>query len=265
MEAYRILTWDSNFFGFRVARICSPDLTVAELDVILRQLARAEVKLAYWSTYHDTLHDQITARGGRLVDLKTTFSLNLDHAADKECIRAGQDEIVESYDSSMRKADLRDLAIQSGEYSRFAVDPKIPRGKFEEMYEIWMEKSLIKDLADEVLVIREQEGRVVGMTTLRGKAETGDIGLLAVDGRFRGRGYGEMLVRNAQRWCIKNKCKVSRIITQGKNLPACKLYAKCGYSLESQSQYYHFWIDDYHKTPREEKTARWKPVIHGDG
>ena len=139
---------------------------------------------------------------------------------------------------------LRALAIQSGIYSRFAVDTNFPDGRFEEMYKLWMDQSLAKVMADEVLVIRANDGRVAAMATLSVKAEAGEVGLLAVDHEFRGRGYGASLLRRAEEWFVDRKCRAVRIITQGANVPACRLYEKCGYALEHQSHYFHFWLDD---------------------
>lgn len=138
-------------------------------------------------------------------------------------------------------ADLEALAIQSGPYSRFSVDPKLPEEKFIELYKIWINRSLKKEIADEVLVIREGEN-VVGMVTLGEKDGKGDIGLIAVERDRRGRKYGEALVRAAQCWFIRRGYEFGQAVTQGGNIPACSLYKKCGYSVEKVEYFYHFWL-----------------------
>lgn len=242
---YRILEWDSEFFGFTVAQISttSEEANAGQLECVLAELRRNTVRLAYWSTRADVPGGYCAAGlGGRLVDEKTTFLVALASVGSPIANALSNDVFVEPYDSSMSKAELRELAIQSGEFSRFAIDPKIPKAKFEEMYAIWIEKSLAKEIADEVLVVRNNDGRVVGMTTLGHKNDRGDIGLLGVDAKFRGRHFGEMLVRHAQQWFIARGYKYAQVVTQGANAPACRLYAKCGFAVEMIEHFYHFWL-----------------------
>ena len=244
MKMYQILEWDSGFFGFTVAHINLPAKGIHSLDSVVSELRRSNVTLAYWSVANsETQPDPklVTHLGGRLVDTKTTFLIDFERVARpvKTGVCGGG---VERYHPSMSKADLRELAIQSGEYSRFAVDPSIPREKFEEMYTIWIDRSAAKEIADEVLVIRNEQQRIVGMVTLGRKGERGDIGLIAVDSEFRGRQFGKRLVRHAQEWFIENGYRYGQVVTQGANTPACRLYAKCGYHVEMAELYYHFWL-----------------------
>jgi dTDP-4-amino-4,6-dideoxy-D-galactose acyltransferase len=246
MEAYRILEWDSGFFGFAVARIALPGASCKDLERVVSELRRRSVRLAYWSVdSSETRFDPgfPLRLGGRLVDEKTTFLADLEGVArPAKAGGCGAGVVVEAYSPSMPKADVHGLAIQSGQYSRFAVDPHIPRAKFEELYTIWADKALAKEMADEVLVIRNGQERVVGMATLGRKGERGDIGLIAVDVHFRGRKLGETLVRRAQEWFIARGCRYGQVVTQGANTPACRLYAKCGYCVEKVEHYYHFWL-----------------------
>lgn len=242
MTAYRMLDWDSRFFGFPVAQIASPKLTSDELESVIAQLRRLGVRLAYWPTDDtcvETAHSIAERLGGRLVDQKTTFFIDLARVSPFDITLHAT---VESYDRSMPAEQLVSLAIQSGEFSRFAVDPGIPRQKFTEMYTIWIDRSLDKQIAEEVLVVRDPAKGVVGMVTLGNKNGRGDIGLIAVDADFRGRKYGETLVRAAQQWFIAHGYAHGQVVTQGTNAPACKLYIRCGYSIEKVEPYFHFWL-----------------------
>ena len=235
---YQILDWDSDLFGVKVARIADPSLPTEKLTDLLSVLKQQCVKLVYWSSGRECDDDEAKRLCGHLVDTKTTFamdfrSLNLD---DFNSI-----DIVEAYSQSMPIADIEDLAIQSGEYSRFAVDPNLPREKYLALYKIWINRSLDKEIASEVLVIQEA-GRVVGMVTLGEKNRRGDIGLIAVGTSYRGKKYGYKLVRAAQRWFVKNGYIFGQVVTQGMNIPACNLYKKCGYSIEKIEYIYHFWL-----------------------
>ncbi len=236
---YRLLDWDSEFFGFTVAAIAPPRLDREQLGGIVSRLRTADVRLAYWpSDAARRIDDRTIADlGGRLVDDKLTYVVDLDDLGDLEPAGAR----VRPFRPTLPLADLETLAVQSGENSRFAVDPDIPRAKFEQLYVTWVRRSVSRDLADEVLVTSDG-GTVTGMITVKQRAETGVIGLIAVDRRLRGRKLGEALVRAAQRWFRSRGCRRGRVVTQGRSLAACRLYAKCGYRLERAERFYHFWL-----------------------
>lgn len=235
---YQILDWDSDFFGVKVARITDPGLTAQKLTDLLSELKRKCIKLVYWPSERERDNDEAKGLCGHLVDIKTTFVIDF-RSFDLDSFIST--DIVEPYSLSMPIADIEDLAIQSGEYSRFAIDPHLPREQFVSLYKTWINRSLSKEIASEVLVIRDA-GRVVGMVTLGEKDGRGDIGLIAVDASCRGKKYGEKLVRAAQRWFVKNGYVFGQVVTQGMNSPACNLFKKCGYSTEKAEYFYHFWL-----------------------
>jgi dTDP-4-amino-4,6-dideoxy-D-galactose acyltransferase len=235
---YEMLDWDSDFFGIQVARITEPVLTTAELTSILAELKRQRVELVYWPSSIQFDCDEIRGLGGHLVDNKTTFVIDF-RQFDLDAVVST--DIVVPYSPSMPFTDVEDLAVQSSEYSRFAVDPRFPRERLVALYKTWIERSIRKEIASEVLVIREGN-RIVGMVTIGEKNGRGDIGLIAVDARCRGKNYGEILVWAAQVWFVKNGYQFGQVVTQGRNVPACNLYKKCGYSIERVEYFYHFWL-----------------------
>lgn len=172
--------------------------------------------------------DAVKRFGGNLADKKTPFAVDL-RSLSVEGFASG--DVVEAYAQAMTIKDIEDLAIQSGEHSRFAVDPNTPGEKSVALYSTWSRRSIRKEIAEEVLVIRDR-GRVVGMITLGDKNGRGDIGLIAVDKNYGGRQYGEKLVRAAQRWFVKNGYEFGQVVTQGVSPPACNLYKKCGYHVK---------------------------------
>ena len=197
-----MLDWDSDFFGIKVARITEPVLAAEELTSILAELNRQRVELVYWPSSTQFDCDEIKGLGGHLVDNKTTFVIDFRQFDLDAMVSA---DIVVPYSPSMPFADVEDLAVQSSEYSRFAVDPRFPRERLVALYKTWIDRSIRKEIASEVLVIREGS-RIVGMVTIGEKDGRGDIGLIAVDARCRGKNYGEILV-----WAVK--CGLSRMGT----------------------------------------------------
>ena len=49
-------------------------------------------------------------------------------------------------------SELRDLAIASGEYSRFKVDKKVPNIVYEELFTCWIQNSINRTLAHETFI-----------------------------------------------------------------------------------------------------------------
>jgi dTDP-4-amino-4,6-dideoxy-D-galactose acyltransferase len=187
--------------------------------------------------------------GGLLADRKATFGRSL--ADDQSCHDLNTPEqpdvIVSAYAGPSDSPALRDLALASGVYSRFAVDPHFSRERFEAMYRRWIEGSVDGELADAVLVaqLTDDSGsaeRIAGMITLSESVGVASIGLVAVDATVRGRGIGSSLMRTAHRWMRSRGAREARVVTQLANTPACKLYERAGYSLIKLQHYYHFWL-----------------------
>lgn len=237
----QLLEWDTSFFGFPVARICDSHLTAHQLAETLNQLAEQRISLVYWSS-NSKLDDEVArSLSGILVDRKITYVTDL-----RQFDPATQPGIglVAPFTSEgcsiedLRKLEL--LAIQSAEFSRFAKDPRISKARVDALYTLWMKRSIYKQIASEVLVAHNSN-HIVAVVTLGEKEGRGDIGLLAVDSEVRGRKFGECLVRAAQSWFVSQGYEIGQVVTQLENRPACRLYEKCGYSIEKLQYFYHFW------------------------
>lgn len=241
MDSFEILSWDSDFFKFKVAKITLQSISGDNIETILSALKHRNVRLAYWQSeknWLDVTRRDIKEVGGLLVDLKTTYTKSIESAVGKDFGTTG---IVEPYDSYTVTSNMRDIAIQSGEYSRFAIDPNIPKKKFNALYSIWIDRSVRKEIADDVLVIREHD-EIIGLVTLKKEDKRGNIGLIAVERLHRGRKQGENLLGAAIMWFAKHDCTSATVATQGANVAANNLYQKFGFYIESVRFYYHFWL-----------------------
>ena len=233
---YQLLTWDTKFFEIQTGRIIPTSLQENHLASILTEMRQKGFQLVYWASDHQYAYD-LQPYSGILVDKKTTFEINLQNIN----LDSMPLPKTEPYSSSLPFSQLEKLAIQSGFFSRFARDNSFPHEKFTALYKTWIRKSVSGEMANEVLVIRKNN-HIAGMITLSNKNGVGDIGLISVDEEFRGRKFGQQLVYDAQRWFIQNGCHTAHVVTQGDNLPACRLYEKCGYQKIKIEFYYHFWL-----------------------
>lgn len=230
------LDWDSDFLNFNVCRINGLIENIEDLKAVDSIMDERRFKLAYYSSVKELNFDNIESLEIKLVDKKTTFVKKINNSL--KC-----HPLISSYESDFPSKKLLDLAIQSGIYSRFNVDTKIGKEKFEELYKLWIIKSVKKEIAKDVIVYKHDID-ISGYLTLGEKNNRADIGLVAVDLNYRGMGIGRILLENAEKLAFDYGYKDIQVVTQEDNIPACKLYENLGYSVESMEYFYHIWKTD---------------------
>lgn len=236
---WSILHWDTDFFGFVVARIIPKKLDLEILKSILLNLKERDVSLVYWATESADKDSQMAGEslGGFLADHKITYIIDLKKEIPIEPLAVK----VEEYNKNTPSLELINLAIQSGLYSRYNTDPKFSKRQFEDLYKTWITKSTDRTIADAVLVVKRNK-KIVGMITLGEKNSRGNIGLIAVDAHMRNMGIGRSLTRAAHSWFISRGYEVGEVVTQEVNTDACRLFEKSGYHIEKIENFYHFWL-----------------------
>jgi dTDP-4-amino-4,6-dideoxy-D-galactose acyltransferase len=238
---FSILDWDSARFGFPVGRLSSA-VQPAEIPILADQMRGQGVRLAYYTAPAGVRVDAAILEqcGGRLADERVTYAADLDpsEAATPSEIA---DPLVVEYESNAVTGELISLARQSGEYSRFHSDRRVPPGVFEAIYDAWITRSARHEIADHVAVVIDG-ATTAGLVTVKAAGGESEIGLLAVDASKRGRGYGRALVHHALQWAQRRGCSRARVVTQHANRAACTLYERCGYSVERIENVYHLWL-----------------------
>jgi dTDP-4-amino-4,6-dideoxy-D-galactose acyltransferase len=232
------LSFDSALFGFPVARIQLRAFAPKDLDEALTALREEGIRLAYWTLNElpEAERRKVETKGGVLVDRKFTYE-TLPFTPPP----AESSLLVFDYCSPAPNPALYALALESGSYSRFRRDPRIPPGCYEAMYRAWIDNSVSKKIADRVFVTGE-ESNPTGLLTVGRRNGIGDIGLVAVSAAERGKGAGSALVQRARRWFHEQGFDKGRVVTQGENEAACRLYEKNGFKLLSAEHTFHFWL-----------------------
>jgi len=230
------LDWDTKTFGYPVYKISNFDSS-NQFKEILEQIRQKKGKLVYvFLDFEDFIRNKtISENGGILVDEKITFVKNIGEEA------YVKDTKIISYLGHPLNQNLIQLAFQSGEYSRFKIDKNFKSHEFEKLYKKWMENSLKKIIAKDVLVY--VEGNVeLGVITVGEKYGKADIAILAVDKNFRGKSIGTKLVNSAFSLTKKWGFDKIQVVTQGKNKIACRFYESLGFKIEKTENIYHFWL-----------------------
>ena len=225
------LDWDSAFFQLRIAKavIASED-DVAELCVRTEEL-RNQFDLIYIFSDPGL---EILFEQAVLIDRKAIFTLS-----DPGCFET--DPHIEYWEPSEGAERLVPLALVSGKYSRFKLDSRLPAGSYEKLYTRWIEQSVSKVIATEVFCYMI-DGQPKGLLTLDRRDDRNVIGLVAVDEEYQHRGIGRKLVKHAISYVHKHYGEYLSVATQLDNEPACRLYSQCGFSLESVTKIWHWWL-----------------------
>lgn len=225
------LDWDSVFFQLRIAKaVVVLEEEVDELAKRARQL-RKRFDLIYIFSEPGI---EIPFEQAVLVDKKAIFTLS-----DPGCYET--DSHIKSWEPSEGAERLVPLALVSGKYSRFRLDSRLPAGSYERLYTRWIEQSVRKAIATEVFCYMI-DGHPRGLLTLDRRDDRNVIGLVAVDEECQHQGIGRALVRHAVSYVHPYQGKHLSVATQLDNDPACRLYSKCGFSLESVTKIWHWWL-----------------------
>ena len=238
-EYWEHLKWDSDFFGFSVARITAA-ADVRLLTVLLEDLKAKRYRLVYWNipAANGLMSGAADSLGGRVVGAKVTYFADLPAIRAAFCSRAC---IIMPYERTEPDRDLITLALQSGEFSRFKLDPLFPSKLYDKLYTAWITRYVRKEIGWGVLVAKDGD-LTMGMVALGDKNGRGDVGLLAVAPQASGKGVGKALMAAAgASFEAKGYDKV-QVVTQRANRRACRLYEVCGYKVEKIDDVVHFWL-----------------------
>ena len=239
------LQWDSEFFNVPVYNF---DLagyqTVADahLEILNSQKGISCRSLIYIHTTPSALelNNKIKSLGATHLDTRNEFELLLDSPLKQKKYSLLQKPDI--YTGNMND-QLAQLAITAGEYSRFRKDTNISDEYFEQLYRLWMARSVDLDLADNVIVTRTESGDISGMVTVKSTNKTGYIGLIAVSKGYQGQGIGSELLSYALEYFDQQNCGRIRVVTQNENKPACHHYRNFGFKVIKQTSTFHLWRD----------------------
>lgn len=229
MYSWNLDNFDSEVFGFKVAKILSLDSedTPEELSKtvknLIEDLKKNIIKYATFrvqSNNFPIIH-ALEKSGFILVDGLISLEIsdldNIDKETVKEIREANKNDIDE----------LKNLTSELFLQNRIFNDPFIPKNKAKNFYIKWIENSILGKAANSVLVWEEQK-KIGGYITLQKK---GQIPLLGVSPAFRGQGVAKKLVKASlckfKEWGIKNVV----VETQMGNIPALRVYRDCGFKI----------------------------------
>jgi ribosomal protein S18 acetylase RimI-like enzyme len=237
MQLVEVLPWDSAFFGVRIGRVLLKSPTADELSEAVHQADRDGIVCLYWLVdCADSFPSWAAANCGfRLVDIRVTFERALS-------VPAGGDPPGFSVRHYMPEdlPALVALARQSHRDSRFFRDGNFGAERCEALYEEWIRKSC--QSGSGAVLVAVQDERPAGYCTCSVSQDgAGNIGLIAVDPRWRRAGLGTALVEGALGCFRAEGMRAATVVTQGRNTASQRLYQRCGFVTQSIQLWYHRW------------------------
>jgi len=228
------LTWDSQFFKKEIGKIVVDYVDMVFYQEINHFIVNSPFDLIYiFEKNVEYEHNPIvnkTLKDTKVLYQKTAHSSRIDVTSCKRY----SDSVIKNIN------DLYSLAIASGAYSRYRIDPKFSKKNFEDLYTKWVDNSLNKTIADDVFIY-EEHGNIIGFITVKYIEEKTEIGLIAVKDSYRGKKIGSSLLNTVECETIKRGKSYISVATQLSNLSACRFYEKNEYEIENKVNIYHIW------------------------
>jgi len=232
-DEIELLRWDSEHFGFPVARVCGPTgptrisraVDAAESRGVrcLTALVRAD-RVDVITTAEDL--------GFRCYDVRTDLDRQIDGSHDMPT------------DKGLRLATASDLlhlepiARERFSATRFVSDPHFSTELARSLYVEWLRRGH-RDEGRRLITTSGLDGFVV--CHLDGESGVGTIELIAVSAGAEGTGLGARLLHGAEALFVDAGFERAHVVTQGRNLSAQRLYQRHGYRTGDVSLWLHRW------------------------
>jgi dTDP-4-amino-4,6-dideoxy-D-galactose acyltransferase len=218
------MEWDSDFFNLSVGQLdfkeCNNALNAADFDLLyVASLEDFDLKIKGFKSSFSEQKIKFYK------ELKEAQQLSADVSSFKDT-----DDIQKVYA----------LAFESGKHSRFLLDKKFRPEKFKELYKLWIDNSVSKNFADDVLLYKYGR-KTVGLLTYKTIEKNSFVGLIAVSSQHQGKGIGRIMLQHLETVLYQNGIHSLTIPTQGANQQACIFYIKLGYSILENTYIKHYW------------------------
>jgi glycosyltransferase involved in cell wall biosynthesis/ribosomal protein S18 acetylase RimI-like enzyme len=229
----RRLSWDSEFWGFPVARVLPKRIDRGAAAEVERWCEERGIACTYLLADADDAETASAAQGVGFVPVDTRVSLRRPAGLER---RQGPDVPgLTLRSATTADADaVSEIARHAHKDTRFFFDPGFSPARAAEMYATWVGRGLAED--SRKLLIAEQQGTPVGYLLLAG--DPVGIDLIAVDDRSRGSGIGGALVAAAVQ---RSPDGAVEVVTQARNVAALRLYEAAGFRVTATETWYHRW------------------------
>lgn len=239
------LVWDTEFFSVAIGRIKTSLLDDETVVAVLDDAREGGLRCLYFEADPDdrTTMLAVEKNGFHLVDIRVVLEYSFGNMpmGSMETSIPSELIITEAIESDMPR--LEEIAVMIGNFSRYAFDDNFGMDEIERLYKVWIHNSM-HGMADVVLVARwaHENSDAVGLITCLTQGEFGVIDLLGVHDAHHRKRIGSGLVQSALDWAVNQNIGSMQVVTQGRNVPAQRLYQRMGFVTKSTTLYYHKWL-----------------------
>jgi dTDP-4-amino-4,6-dideoxy-D-galactose acyltransferase len=238
-----LLEWDSEHFGFPIARVLAGTLTSSSVQAIDAWCVERGIRCLYFVADAD---DPETARlaaahGFRVVDLRIIARRSYEGLLE---LPQGSEEVTirEATNGDLEYA--RRLAARSHHRSRFYFDGGFPKDRCDALYEAWIERA-VRD-PERRLLIAVAGGEPVGYYAVAplGPDREGHGELVAIDERHRGKGYGRAIHFGGYRHYAARGARTQRGVFSHRSLVIVRLHEREGFLIDEIQVWHHKWYPE---------------------
>ncbi len=228
------LDWDSEFFGFAIARVTSHALTAQEIDGVLAECRRRGVRCLYLLTGDERTSLLAQDRGFRLHDVRVELDRSLDgHASTRTQFTV----------AAARPDQRRALAAWARERftdSRFFADPGFDDDRARDLFAAFVDRGFD---AHDRRTLADADGRGFVICRLQPERAVGRIELIGVAPGAEGSGLADALMHAAHDEFVAAGLQRAEVVTQARNIAAQRLYQRLGYRSRRSALWFHRWFD----------------------
>jgi dTDP-4-amino-4,6-dideoxy-D-galactose acyltransferase len=224
--ALNLLSWENTFFGVNSGLLSFEANGSPLTDALFAGYDLVQAKVLSQQTAE---LDALSALGFKLVEGEADFVLGIASASRPEGIRIARKEHIPA---------LREAASGAFAQSRFRA-PWYQPGDSGRFYAQWIENAVLGTFDHQCLLAINEQGDLQGFISLRELSDgSARIGLLATLPEAQGLGVGQRMIEAASDWCRARRLTRLHVATQLGNLPALRLYHRCGGVIERTA----YWL-----------------------
>jgi dTDP-4-amino-4,6-dideoxy-D-galactose acyltransferase len=236
----RALEWDSEHFGFPIARVSGNALSEESAEAVDDWCRDHGIRCLYLcADAGDAKTARIAAAHGfRAVDVRVIA--RRPYAGLFE-LPAGPESFTVREATETDLAFARDLAARSHHTSRFYFDGNFPRDRCDALYRAWVQRGS-RD-PERRLLIGVVDGDPVGYLVAAplGPDREGHGDLVAVDERHRGKGFGRALHFAGSQSFAERGALTHRAVMSFRSLAIIRLHEKLGFLTDEVQVWHHKW------------------------
>ncbi|MBN2550094.1 MAG: GNAT family N-acetyltransferase [Anaerolineales bacterium] len=244
-EPCLFLQWDTDFFGYRIARAAVSALDDQTVKSIYNWCELHRIECLYFLAGAE---DRQTIRlaennGFRLVEIRLNMERSL-RAWDPETRPRQAEDVIIRNATPEDVPVCQDIARTSYVDSRYYFDEHFSEEKWQAYYATWIKKSL--QGGAELALVAEKDNQVVGYITgvLSKEKPEAMYELTGVRETARKAGVGQELFRAGLDWYVRHGIQYVWLATQGRNVPTQRMVQRNGLITRSCQLYYHKWFVD---------------------